>query len=117
VPSERHRKNDIAALTSPPARPRSVIDPPCRRSYSDGAECAWESVERKAYGSQAARAGEISGEEICPEASGAKAVQRAGSAERRTTFLIGRDGRIAKVWPRVTVDGHAAEVLAAAKAL
>jgi peroxiredoxin len=30
----------------------------------------------------------------------------------RTTFLIGRDGR-----PRVSSDGHAAEVLAAAKAL
>jgi thioredoxin-dependent peroxiredoxin len=35
----------------------------------------------------------------------------------RTTFLIGPDGRIAKVWPKVSVDGHAAEVLAAAKAL
>jgi peroxiredoxin Q/BCP len=35
----------------------------------------------------------------------------------RTTFLIGRDGRIAKVWPKVSVDGHAAEVLVAAKAL
>ena len=35
----------------------------------------------------------------------------------RTTFLIGPDGRIAKAWPKVSVDGHAAEVLAAAKAL
>jgi len=35
----------------------------------------------------------------------------------RTTFLIGADGRIAKVWPRVFVDGHADDVLAAAKAL
>lgn len=35
----------------------------------------------------------------------------------RSTFLIGPDGRIAQVWPRVTVDGHAAAVLAAAKAL
>jgi peroxiredoxin Q/BCP len=35
----------------------------------------------------------------------------------RTTFLIGADGRIAKVWPRVSVDGHAEEVLAAAKDL
>jgi thioredoxin-dependent peroxiredoxin len=35
----------------------------------------------------------------------------------RTTFLIDRDGRIARVWPKVTVDGHAEEVLAAAKAL
>jgi peroxiredoxin Q/BCP len=35
----------------------------------------------------------------------------------RTTFLIGADGRIAKVWPRVSVAGHADEVLAAAKAL
>jgi peroxiredoxin Q/BCP len=35
----------------------------------------------------------------------------------RTTFLIGPDGRIAKAWPKVSVDGHAAEVLVAAKAL
>jgi peroxiredoxin Q/BCP len=35
----------------------------------------------------------------------------------RATFLIGPDGRIARIWPKVRVDGHAAEVLAAAKAL
>jgi len=35
----------------------------------------------------------------------------------RTTFLIGPDGRIAKVWRRVKVPGHAEEVLVAAKAL
>ncbi len=35
---------------------------------------------------------------------------------RRITYLIGSDGRIARVWPKVKVDGHAAEVLAAAKA-
>ena len=35
----------------------------------------------------------------------------------RTTFLIDRNGRIARVWPKVTVEGHAEEVLAAAKAL
>ena len=35
----------------------------------------------------------------------------------RTTFLIGRDGRIAKVWENVKVAGHAEDVLAAAKAL
>jgi peroxiredoxin Q/BCP len=35
----------------------------------------------------------------------------------RTTYLIGPDGRIARVWPKVKVDGHAAEVLAAAKSL
>jgi peroxiredoxin Q/BCP len=35
----------------------------------------------------------------------------------RTTYLIGADGRVAKVWPKVRVDGHAEEVLAAAKAL
>lgn len=35
----------------------------------------------------------------------------------RTTLLIDRKGRIARVWPKVTVEGHAAEVLAAAKAL
>jgi peroxiredoxin Q/BCP len=35
----------------------------------------------------------------------------------RSTFLIGIDQRIARVWPKVSVDGHAEEVLAAAKAL
>ena len=35
----------------------------------------------------------------------------------RMTFLIGPDGRIARIWPKVKVDGHAEEVLAAAKAL
>jgi peroxiredoxin Q/BCP len=35
----------------------------------------------------------------------------------RTTVLVGADGRIARLWRNVKVDGHAAEVLAAAKAL
>ena len=35
----------------------------------------------------------------------------------RATFLIGRDGRIARVWNKVKVAGHAAEVLAAAQNL
>jgi peroxiredoxin Q/BCP len=35
----------------------------------------------------------------------------------RSTFLIGRNGRIAKVWRKVKVPGHADEVLAATKAL
>ena len=30
---------------------------------------------------------------------------------QRTTFVIGRDGRIARVWPKVSVNGHVAEVL------
>ena len=35
----------------------------------------------------------------------------------RATFLIGRDGKVARVWAKVKVPGHAAEVLAAAAAL
>lgn len=35
----------------------------------------------------------------------------------RMTFLIDREGRVAKAWPKVSVNGHADEVLAAAKAL
>jgi peroxiredoxin Q/BCP len=35
----------------------------------------------------------------------------------RATFLIRPDGRIARVWRKVKVKGHADEVLAAAKAL
>ena len=35
----------------------------------------------------------------------------------RSTYLIGPDGRIARVWSPVKVKGHAAEVLEAAQAL
>jgi thioredoxin-dependent peroxiredoxin len=35
----------------------------------------------------------------------------------RVTFLIGPDGRIAHIWPKVKVEGHADDVLEAAKAL
>jgi thioredoxin-dependent peroxiredoxin len=35
----------------------------------------------------------------------------------RTTFLLGPDGRIVHIWPKVKVEGHAEEVLKAAKAL
>ena len=35
----------------------------------------------------------------------------------RTTVLIGRDGTIARIWPKVKVPGHAEEVLAAARDL
>jgi peroxiredoxin Q/BCP len=34
----------------------------------------------------------------------------------RSSFWIGPDGKIRKVWPKVTVKGHAAEVLEAIKA-
>jgi peroxiredoxin Q/BCP len=36
---------------------------------------------------------------------------------RRTTVLIGPDGRVARIWPKVKIEGHAEEVLEAAKAL
>ncbi|MGX9424719.1 MULTISPECIES: peroxiredoxin [Bradyrhizobium] len=35
----------------------------------------------------------------------------------RTTVLLGTDGRIARIWRNVRVDGHADEVLAAARSL
>jgi len=31
----------------------------------------------------------------------------------RTTFVIGPDGKIKKIFPKVKVEGHAAEVFAA----
>jgi peroxiredoxin Q/BCP len=34
----------------------------------------------------------------------------------RTTVLIGTDGRIVRIWPKVKIEGHAEEVLAAATA-
>lgn len=35
----------------------------------------------------------------------------------RNTYLIGPDGKVAQIWEKVKVPGHAEEVLAAAKAL
>lgn len=35
----------------------------------------------------------------------------------RSTFLIDKEGRIARIWPKVKIDGHAAAVMAAAQAL
>lgn len=35
----------------------------------------------------------------------------------RASFLIGADGKIQRIWPKVKVKGHAAEVLEAAKSL
>ena len=35
----------------------------------------------------------------------------------RSTYLIGKDGKVAQVWRKVKVKDHAAEVLAAASAL
>ncbi len=35
----------------------------------------------------------------------------------RSTFLVDKTGKIAKVWRKVSVTGHAAEVMEAAKAL
>lgn len=35
----------------------------------------------------------------------------------RTTYLVGKDGRISRIWNKVKVKGHAAEVLEAASAL
>ncbi|MBK6534578.1 MAG: peroxiredoxin [Deltaproteobacteria bacterium] len=38
------------------------------------------------------------------------------SGYTRTTVVIGRDGRVARVFPNVRVDGHSDEVLAAVRA-
>jgi peroxiredoxin Q/BCP len=35
----------------------------------------------------------------------------------RSTFLVGKDGKIAETWSKVKVPGHVEEVLAAARAL
>ncbi len=36
---------------------------------------------------------------------------------QRSTFVVGMDGIIAKAWPRVSVEGHAAAVLEAVRSL
>ena len=35
-----------------------------------------------------------------------------GVTAKRSTFLVDPDGRIARVWPRVSVEGHADDVVA-----
>jgi peroxiredoxin Q/BCP len=35
----------------------------------------------------------------------------------RTTLLIDTDGKVARIWPKVSVTGHAEEVLKAAQAI
>jgi len=42
---------------------------------------------------------------------------RTNTGIERATFLIGQAGRIARAWRKVSVKGHAEEVLAAARAL
>lgn len=49
------------------------------------------------------------------DAYGARAVL--GVAATRSTFLIDPTGRIARVWPKVKVEGHADDVVAAIRAL
>jgi peroxiredoxin Q/BCP len=36
---------------------------------------------------------------------------------QRATFLIGRDGKVFKVWPKVKVEGHAEDVMTSIKEL
>jgi peroxiredoxin Q/BCP len=40
-----------------------------------------------------------------------------GVTAKRKTFLVGTDGRVAHVWPKVTVEGHAADVVATIRRL
>lgn len=36
---------------------------------------------------------------------------------QRTTFVVAPDGRIAKIWPKVKVDGHVDDVLTFVKSM
>jgi thioredoxin-dependent peroxiredoxin len=38
-----------------------------------------------------------------------------GEYAARQSFLIGRDGKVARIWREVSPEGHAEEVLAAAR--
>ena len=40
-----------------------------------------------------------------------------GVTAKRKTFLIGPDGKIAHVWPKVTVEGHTDDVIAVIESL
>jgi len=40
-----------------------------------------------------------------------------GMTAKRMTFLISPDGMIARIWPKVKVEGHASDVVAAIRSL
>jgi peroxiredoxin Q/BCP len=40
-----------------------------------------------------------------------------GITAKRSTFLIDPDGRVARVWPKVKVEGHADDVVATLRGL
>lgn len=40
-----------------------------------------------------------------------------GVTAKRKTFLVGPDGRIAHIWPKVKVEGHADDAIATIRAL
>jgi len=40
-----------------------------------------------------------------------------GITAKRSTFLVGPDGKIAHVWPKVKVEGHADDVVATIREL
>ena len=40
-----------------------------------------------------------------------------GVSAKRKTFLVGPDGTVAHVWPKVTVEGHADDVVATIRRL
>lgn len=40
-----------------------------------------------------------------------------GVTAKRKTFLIGPDGKLAKIWPKVKVEGHADDVVASIREL
>ena len=100
VPRQQRRRSTSAARTSgasarraPPASAPSARSSGCRsRSWPTRAT---RSPRRTARGSRR------------------RTTARRTGARRATTFLVDPDGRIARVWPKVKPEGHAAEVLAA----
>jgi len=49
------------------------------------------------------------------DAYGAREV--VGITAKRKTFIVGPDGRIAHIWPKVKVDGHAEDVVGVIRTL
>ena len=54
-------------------------------------------------------------DKVVIDAFGAREVL--GLSAKRKTFLIDPEGRIARVWPKVKVEGHADDVVATIQAL
>ncbi len=92
------------------ARPLSAFPPTASRSMANsGRNTAWRSTLPPTRSSRRSK--------LMASGTEKSMFGRKYMGVERATFLIGRDGSIARIWRKVRVTGHADDVLAAVKAL